>query len=535
MTVKINNDYKNKIVLTSFIIFLIPVFILFIIKVYTLVKSFDLYVTSGAEITTLNFIYNFLNGNNLLNNKEQNIFYEFYGLNFHLFYWPFIKFFEFLGLSYFLSTRLITFGFLLLLTTITILISKKISIKDFIFRDNFYLFYFFILTFLINHQTSSWWILTYRPDILAIFFSFLGIYFFILFIENNNKYIFFWSLVFCVLSWTFKQNFLFVLSSIFIYLLIKKRFDYIILKIVFIVLIFSFLYLITGYNNLDLLNRSPLVVASQLEFENYFKVLLKYFIKNPYLILFILIPYLASNEGKDNKRLFFYITIFFLFLQSSFVAVLHGAGINHLMIFSFFIIISISFINNEFIKKYFILTSFFLLISSTLNYFQLFNYNKFGRQGLYFDIEEKKQLREFKNFIEYKIDKPLLVIGASNRTEMFLSENLVGKDTFQVVSFIDPAWRKWLFRPKNEMDKNETLFKDKFKKIKSSLILNNKNENTKSYIDFLEKNNFKYEKTFTLFIYENRSNLNNLKDLLNFEKGRNIHEFNILYYKKITS
>ena len=175
---RISNENKNKIVLVSFIIFLIPIFILFIIKVYTLINSFDLYVTSGAEITTLNFIQNFLNGNNLLNNKEENIFYEFYGLNFHLFYWPFIKFFEFFGLSYLLSTRLITFGYLIFLTIVIILISKKISKKDFIFQNNFYLFYFFIFTFLINHQTSSWWIFTYRPDILAIFFFFRNIFFY---------------------------------------------------------------------------------------------------------------------------------------------------------------------------------------------------------------------------------------------------------------------------------------------------------------------------------------------------------------------
>ena len=530
---RISNENKNKIVIVSFIIFLIPIFILFAIKVYTLINSFDLYVTSGAEITTLNFIQNFLNGNNLLNNKEENIFYEFYGLNFHLFYWPFIKFFEFFGLSYLLSTRLITFGYLIFLTIVIILISKKISKKDFIFQNNFYLFYFFIFTFLINHQTSSWWIFTYRPDILAIFFSFLGTYLFILFIENNNKYIFFWSLIFCVLSWTFKQNFLFVLTSIFIYLLIKKKFNYIIIKIVFILLILFFLYLITGYNNLDLLNRSPEVVASQFEFGNYFKVLLKYFIKNPYILFFILIFYSVGNESKDNKKLFFYITIIFLFLQSSFVAVLHGAGINHLMTFSFFIITSISFINFQFVKKYFIFISFFLLISSTLNYFQLFNYNKFGRQGLYFDIQEKKQMREFKNFIQYKIEKPALLIGASNRTEFFLSENLVGKDTFQIVSFIDPSWRQWLFRSKDEMIKNEALFKKKFKKIKTTLILNKEDEDTKSYIDFVEQNNFEYKSTFTLLIYENRSNLFDLNSFFNYQKDKNIHQFNFLIYEKI--
>ena len=76
-------------------------------------------------------------------------------------------------------------------------------------------------------------------------------------------------------------------------------------------------------------------------------------------------------------------------------------------------------------------------------------------------------MREFKNFIQYKIEKPALLIGASNRTEIFLSENLVGKDTFQIVSFIDPSWRQWLFRSKDEMIKNEALFKKKFKKIKN--------------------------------------------------------------------
>ena len=142
---RISNENKNKIVIVSFIIFLIPIFILFAIKVYTLINSFDLYVTSGAEITTLNFIQNFLNGNNLLNNKEENIFYEFYGLNFHLFYWPFIKLFEFFGLSYLLSTRLITFGYLIFLTIVIILISKKISKKTSFFKIIFIYFIFLFL------------------------------------------------------------------------------------------------------------------------------------------------------------------------------------------------------------------------------------------------------------------------------------------------------------------------------------------------------------------------------------------------------
>ena len=67
----------------------------------------------------------------------------------------------------------------------------------------------------------------------------------------------------------------------------------------------------------------------------------------------------------------------------------------------------------------------------------MFNYNKFGRQGLYFNVQEKKELKEFKIFIQNEIEKPALLIGGANRTEMFLSEDLMGKDTFQLVSFID--------------------------------------------------------------------------------------------------
>ena len=83
------------------------------------------------------------------------------------------------------------------------------------------------------------------------------------------------------------------------------------------------------------------------------------------------------------------------------------------------------------------------------------------------------------------------------------------------------------------MIKNEALFKKKFKKIKTTLILNKEDEDTKSYIDFVEQNNFEYKSTFTLFIYENRSNLFDLNSFFNYQKDKNIHQFNFLIYEKI--
>ena len=530
----INDKNKYGIIILSYLIFSSSVLILFFIKLFTLLKSYELYVTSGAEITTLNFILNFLNDNNLATGGNSNILYEFYGLNFHLTYLPLIKFCQFFGLSYLLSTRLISLGLIFLLTFIIILISKNISSKNFIFKDNLIFFYFLILTFLINHQASSWWILTYRPDILTILFSFVSIYFFFLFIDKNKNYSLFLSIVFCVFSWTFKQNFLFTFVSIFSYLLIKKKYYHLFFSFFLVVLVLFLLNVTTGYNNLDLLNRSPEVIASQLEFKNYFEILIKYLIKNPYLLAFVFIIFFCTGEIKNNKKLFLYLVFSFLFLQSSLVAVLHGAGYNHMMAFLFFAVISICFIDYDLIKKYYIFISFFLIISSCLNYFQLINYNKFGRQGLYFNAQEKKELKDFKIFIQNEIEKPALLIGGANRTEMFLSEDLMGKDTFQLVSFIDSSWSQWLFRSKDQMKKNEKIFLNKFKDVKTVLVLNKDDKKMNYFDNFLKQNNFRLNSEYILSLYDHRKNISELKTIINYDTNNNPIKKNFVIYKKVT-
>ena len=531
------NKKKQKMVLFSFLFFLFPILILLLVKLYTLINSYDLYVTSGAEITTLNFLTNLLNNNNLLTNGKPDILYEFYGLNFHLIYLPIVKFFELIGLSYLLSTRLITLLFVFFISASIILISKKIQENNFIFKKKSFLFYFFVCVFLFNHQASSWWILTYRPDILAILLSFLGVYFFLCFIENKKNSFFLISILLCVFAWTLKQNFLFTLSSILIFFTLKKNFRYLIFFLCLSVLLIIIFNLLTGYNNLDLLNRSPTTVASHFEFQNYFKKLLIYLIKNPYLVLFSFFIYLSKDKEINDKKLFYYLIIFFLFLQSSIVAVLHGAGFNHYMVFLFFMISSISFIDYKIIQKYCISLSIFLLISSLLNYFQLFNYNIYGRQGLYFNTKEKTQLLNFKKFIQEQISKPFVIIGASNRTEMFLIEDLTGQDTFQLVSFLDNSWRQWLFRSKKEMEENTQIFKNKFKNIETILVLNKTKDDFREYKEFqnfkyfLKNNNFKYKSNYSLYIFENNLALGDLNNLFS-NKKKKIKEQKFLVYQK---
>ena len=57
-------------------------------------------------------------------------------------------------------------------------------------------------------------------------------------------------------------------------------------------------------NNLDLLNRSPGTIASYFEIRNYFSILLKYFIKNPILILLIFFVHQFFKKMLEKEFLF---------------------------------------------------------------------------------------------------------------------------------------------------------------------------------------------------------------------------------------
>ncbi len=261
---------------------------------------------------------------------------------------------------------------------------------------------------------------------------------------------------------------------------------------------------ITGYNNLDLLNRSPGTIASYFEIRNYFNILLKYFIKNPILILLIFFLYINFLKKNGEKRIFLIFVIFFLFFQSSIISVLHGAGFNHLMAFMFFLLISVGLINFQTIKKFYILISILLIISSFLNYYQLINYNLLGRQGLHFNNDEKNEIINFKKFIRNDIQSPTVIVGASNRTEMLLLEEQLGKDTFQITSYLDSSWRQFLFRSKNEVESYEKIFDKKFENINSVLLLNN-SKNQKILREFLKKKNFKFKKMYNVYVYEDNN------------------------------
>ena len=74
-----------------------------------------------------------------------------------------------------------------------------------------------------------------------------------------------------------------------------------------------------------------------------------------------------------------------------------------------------------------------------------------------------------------KYTKPILVLGAGNRTEIFLLEEINGVDTQQLASYLDPNWKQFLFRSKKEINNYEKIFKNKFDNIKTVIVLENKN------------------------------------------------------------
>ena len=108
------------------------------------------------------------------------------------------------------------------------------------------------------------------------------------------------------MSWTLKQNYLFTLCSIFIYLFYKRKYSELIFFCIavpfFIVLINS----LTGYNNFDLLSRSPETVVKNIEFQNYFLTILKYTLKNPYLILLVFLSLNIFTKKLMTKKYFIY-------------------------------------------------------------------------------------------------------------------------------------------------------------------------------------------------------------------------------------
>ena len=174
------------------------------------------------------------------------------------------------------------------------------------------------------------------------------------------------------------------------------------------------------------------------------------------------------------------------------------------MAFMFFLLISVGLINLQMIKKFYILISILLIISSFLNYYQLINYNLLGRQGLHFNNYEKNEIINFKKFIRNDIQSPTVIVGASNRTEMLLLEEQLGKDTFQITSYLDSSWRQFLFRSKNEVESYEKIFDKKFENINSVLLLNN-SKNQKFLKEFLKKKNFKFKKMYNVYVYEDNN------------------------------
>ena len=140
---------------------------------------------------------------------------------------------------------------------------------------------------------------------------------------------------------------------------------------------------------------------------------------------------------------------------------------------------------------------------------------------------------QFKSFISNKIKKPASILGASNRTEIFLLEEILGKDTFQITSYLDPSWKAFIWRTKKDLDLYDQIFIKKFDQINTVIILEDI-KNKDFLLNFLKDKNFRYKDDYFINVYEN-----NFKflDMLMINKFNNDNKLLIkkkfLVYEKI--
>ena len=109
----------------------------------------------------------------------------------------------------------------------------------------------------------------------------------------------------------------------------------------------------------------------------------------------------------------------------------------------------------------------------------------------------------------------------------------MGKDTFQLVSFIDDLWSQWLFRSKYQTKKNKKIFHDKFKDVKTVLVLDKDKKKIRYFDNFLKQNNFRLSSEYNLSVYET-TNLDKFKMIINYETNIDLIKKNIFIYKKVT-
>ncbi len=526
---------KNKInfvILSIITFFLLQSFFLFLLKIISFFQSYDLYVTSGVEVSTLNYLYNLLNQNDFYLNNENEILYEIYGYNFHLLYFPIVKLLDLFGISYLISSRLITTLIIFLLGYIILKICDNINLNKSYFADKKYLFYSIVLSFLLYHQLSSWWIITYRPDFLAITLAFFSIYLFLNYIDKENKYLLFFTIFTLVFAWTIKQNFIFGFASIFFYFLYFKKFKEIVLLFSVILISIILLNFLTGFNNFSLLDRSPSIILKNLEYDDYVKKIFIYGVKNSYLLIFLTSFIIFMKDFRKDKKKFFLLLIFiFIFIQSSIVGILKGAGFNHLMLLGIFLLIGIHLIDYN--KLTFNLKLIFVILflpSLILSSIQIYNFNKIGRIYLHYNLEEKNNLENFNTYRKENLKKPILILGAADRYEMLLREDENGIDTHQLVSFFDLKWRAFMYNKLNHQEKFKDTFENKIKKI-NTVLISNENKYT-DRIEYFNKNNFLLVDTITIETYEHVRSLYQLKNFFLKKKGKNKKKLELLVYRK---
>lgn len=295
-----------------FIIFLC-LLVIFSTRFFNIFINIDFkhHFTSGyEEESLLIFWYNIKNLNIYTDHLE-------FPYRWAIYNWLFYYFYSF---GFILAEKIFQIGYEFI-PYISRIITFLFSVLSFVFltlsffqinKNKSFYWILFLCFFSIYGTSTGWWVMTARPDIAALSFEIIAIYFFLKNKHNLHiKNIFILTIIF-YLAWAFKQTSLVVLFSVSLYLLMDKKYK----TLLIIISLFIFFILFTiKLNNTHYLQSIYMLNTSSLLYDYNYKRILGiiglFFLKN--FFLFSLFFYILFKKKYKYSSFYFDTTNRFLF------------------------------------------------------------------------------------------------------------------------------------------------------------------------------------------------------------------------------
>lgn len=412
---------KEKLILFFIIssLFLLNLIILFM-RYTSLIEYGDINFTSGVEGPGIFNIWKVINNYQLYTDPNKFPFnIAIYNYLFYYFYGYSLKLFEFNSTDIMIWGRIITFSF----SIVGYYFHSKLLLFITNTRNYSYQFFFIILlTFLLWFGTgsTSWWVLTIRPDIPAAALTITGLYLFITKYEKSLIYLFYSSILF-YFAWSFKQSYISVYIGILLFLFLKFHFSKLIMFTVpFISLCIITIYIGGNQYISNLLATSGHQLYINILADNFFQTLAL----NPFFWGFFPFVIIIRSSFKkqfklsnitNNELLFIILAITTLLFTAIFASKI-GSSKNHffesflifgsLSIYYLIEFFDIKQLNRTYkYKVTFTIITILILSQFILPLLQITYPNKYGKQQLIVKNEFIK-LNNFYEFIE-TLPKPI--------------------------------------------------------------------------------------------------------------------------------